>query len=50
MFLLFEILTSSLILELKYKEEFDVHVTMHRDNVCMIKPTRCSNFSNLFFE
>ena len=29
---------------------FDVHVTMHRDKFLIIKPTRCSNFSNLFFE
>jgi hypothetical protein len=29
-------------------KEFDVHVTMHRDNFLIIKPTRCTNFSNLF--
>ena len=25
---------------------FDVHVTIHRDNFFIIKPTRCNNFSN----
>ena len=29
-------------------KEFDVHVTVHRDNVLIIKPTRCTNFLNLF--
>ena len=29
--------------------KFDVHVTMHRDKFLIIKPTRCTNFSNLFF-
>ena len=28
---------------------FDVHVTVHRDKFLKIKPTRCTNFSNLFF-
>ena len=27
---------------------FDVHVTVHRDKFLKIKPTRCTNFSNLF--
>ena len=26
--------------------EFDVHVTVHRDKFLIIKPTRCTNFSN----
>jgi len=26
----------------------DVHVTVHRDKFLKIKPTRCTNFSNLF--
>ena len=26
----------------------DVHVTVHRDKFLIIKPTRCTNFSNLF--
>jgi len=30
--------------------EFAVHVTVHRDKFLIIKPTRCTNFSNLFFE
>ena len=29
---------------------FDVHVTVHRDKFLIIKPTRCTNFSNLFFD
>jgi len=29
---------------------FDVHVTIHRDKYLTIKPTRCTNFSNLFLE
>jgi len=29
--------------------EFDVHVTVHRDTFLIIKPTRCTNFSNLFW-
>jgi hypothetical protein len=29
---------------------FDVHVTVHRDKFLIIKPTRCSHFSNLFLE
>ena len=31
-------------------EPFDVHVTVHRDKFLIIKPTRCTNFSNLFLE
>jgi hypothetical protein len=31
-------------------DEFDVHVTVHRDTFLIIKPTRCTNFSNLFLE
>ena len=30
------------------KPEFDVQVTVHRDKFFIIKPTRCTNFSNLF--
>jgi len=29
---------------------FDVHVTAHRDKFLKIRPTRCTNFSNLFLE
>ena len=29
---------------------FDVHVTVHRDKFLVIKPIRCTNFSNLFLE
>ena len=29
---------------------FDVHVTVHRVKFLIIKPTRCTNFSNLFLE
>jgi hypothetical protein len=28
---------------------FEVHVTAHRDKFLIIKPTRCTNFSNLFW-
>jgi hypothetical protein len=30
--------------------DFDIHVTVHPDKFLKIKPTRCTNFSNLFFE
>jgi len=30
--------------------QFDVHVTVHRDKFLITKPTRCTNFSNLFLE
>jgi hypothetical protein len=30
--------------------ELDVHVTVHRVKFLKIKPTRCTNFSDLFFE
>ena len=30
--------------------ESDVHVTVHRDKFLIIKPNRCTNFSNLFLE
>jgi len=29
---------------------FHVHVTVHRDKFLIIKPTRCTNFSNLFLK
>jgi len=29
--------------------KFDIHVTVHRDKFLVIKPTRCTNFSNLFW-
>ena len=29
---------------------FDVHVTVHRVKFLIIKPTRCTNFSDLFLE
>ena len=31
-------------------QALDVHVTMHRVKFLVIKPTRCTNFSNLFLE
>jgi len=34
----------------KINKVFDVHVTMHRVKFLIIKPTRCSSFSNLFLE
>jgi len=30
--------------------KFDVHVTVHRYKFLIIKPTRCTNFSNLFLK
>jgi len=30
--------------------KFDVHVTLHRDKFLIIKPIRCTNFSNLCLE
>ena len=30
-------------------KESDFHVTVHRDTFLKIKPTRCTNFSNLFW-
>ena len=30
--------------------DFDIHVTMHRDKYLKIKPTGCTNFSNLFLD
>jgi hypothetical protein len=30
--------------------EFDVHVTVHHVKFLIIKPTRCTNFSNLYLE
>jgi len=29
--------------------DFDAHVTVHRDKFLTIKRTRCTNFSNLFW-
>jgi len=34
----------------KARGSFDVHVTARRVKFLIIKPTRCTNFSNLFFE
>ena len=31
-------------------DKFEGHVTMHHDKFLTIKPTRCTNFSNLFLE
>jgi len=33
-----------------FSVEFDVHVTVHRDKFPSNKPTRCTNFSNLFWK
>jgi UDP-N-acetylglucosamine 2-epimerase len=30
------------------EQGFDVRVTLHRDKFLIIKPIRCTNFSNLF--
>jgi len=34
----------------KFSADCDVHVTVHRVKFLIIKPTRCTNFSNLFLE
>jgi len=34
----------------RYTYKFDVHVTVLRVKFLIIKPTRCTNFSNLFLE
>jgi len=36
--------------EVKVESKFDVHVTVHCVKFLIIKPTRCTNFSNLFLE
>jgi hypothetical protein len=38
--------------EINYKclLQFDVHVTVYRDKFLIIKPTRCTNFSNLLLK
>ena len=33
----------------KITTTFDIHVTVHRDKFLIIKPTRCTNFSNFIF-
>ena len=35
---------------MRYIPKFDVHVTMHRVKFLIIKPTICTNSSNLFLE
>jgi hypothetical protein len=35
---------------LKKLMDFDVYVTVHHAKFPIIKPTRCTNFSNLFLE
>jgi hypothetical protein len=34
----------------KLGHDFDVHVTVHRDGFSYNKPTRCTDFSNLFWK
>jgi hypothetical protein len=34
----------------KVRNYFDVHVTVHRDKLLIIKLTRCTHFSNLFWK
>ena len=36
------------LLSKKFVFLFDIHVAVHRDKFLIIKPTRCTNFSNLF--
>ena len=35
-------------IDVQFVIKFDVHVTVHRDKFLIIKPTICTNFSNLF--
>ena len=35
--------------KIEFIKTFDVHVTVHRDKFRIIKPTRCTKFSNLFW-
>jgi len=37
-------------IKLRINSAFDVHVTVHRVKFLKIKPTRCTNFSNLFWD
>ena len=30
-------------------ENFDVHMAVHRNFISIVKPTRCTNVSNLFY-
>jgi len=41
--------SSVLIVLAKVRSAFDVHVTVHHDKFLIIKPTRYTNFSNLFW-
>jgi hypothetical protein len=45
-----DIAPPTLNLSTRWKWEFDVHVTVHHDKFLIIKPTRCTNFSNLFLK
>ena len=33
----------------QFNQEFDVHVTVHRDNFLIIQAIRCTNFSKFYF-
>jgi len=45
-----ELLKSTRLLHTTKLLKFDVHVTVHRVKFLTIKPTRCTNFSNLLLE
>jgi len=45
-----ELLVGNVKLNIEGKQRFDVHVTVYCDTFLIIKPTRCTNFSNLFSE
>jgi hypothetical protein len=34
---------------IRKRKEFDLRVTVHHDKILIIKPTRCTNFSNFFW-
>ena len=42
-------MSTNSISEAKKTVYFEVHVTVHRDKFLITKPTRCTNFTNLFW-
>ena len=39
----------NLCIRLQFQDNFDIQRTVHRSKFLVIKPTRCTNFSNLFW-
>jgi len=44
------VMPSSMLVHWREVHQVNVHVTVHRDKFLIMKPTRCTNFSNLFSE